>query len=112
LECYVTLQQIPREIVTACGHERTSLWSSNLLRDQEATALKFGYEKTVTSARSSLILYTQKGLPNRKVHVEVRPCSFDLSASEFLSKVFSVPRVFPAFNTKEKAVARSLPKEC
>jgi hypothetical protein len=85
----------------------------NLLRDQEATALKFDNDKTATSSlSSSLILYTQKGLPNRKVHVEVRPCSFDLSASEFLSKVFSVPRVFPAFNTKEKAVARSLPKEC
>jgi hypothetical protein len=84
----------------------------NLLRDQEATALKFGNDKTDTSARSSLILYTQKGLPNREIHVEVRPCRFGLSASAFLSKVFSVPRVFPAFNTKEKAVVRGLPKEC
>jgi hypothetical protein len=40
----------------------------NLLREQEATALKFGNDKTATSsASSSLILYTQKGLPNREV---------------------------------------------
>jgi len=86
--------------------------SLEALSDQEATALKCGNDKTATSATSSLILYTQKGLPNREIHVEVRPCGFGLSASAFLAKVFSVPRVFPAFNTKEKAVVRSLPKEC
>jgi hypothetical protein len=58
----------------------------NLLLDQEATALKFGNDKTITSARSPLILYTQKGLPNREINVEVRLCSFGLSASAFLSK--------------------------
>jgi len=78
----------------------------SLLHDQEATALKWGNDKTATSATSSLILYTQKGLPNREIYVEVRPCGFGLSSSAFLATVFSVPRAFPAFTTKEKAVVR------
>jgi hypothetical protein len=57
---------------------------SNLLRDQEATALKFGDDKTATSARSSLILTPRKASPT-EIQVEVRPCGFGLSASEFLS---------------------------
>jgi len=35
LECYVTLQQIPREIVTICRYGRTSLWSSTYSMTQK-----------------------------------------------------------------------------